>query len=154
MDARTHGEIEAGAQRDAKLIELRRAGHTFQAIGDELGFSRQRACARYWELMREPVVAAVADYRAEQLDRLDRLVREASAVLARDHVTVSHGKVIRDEQTGKPLLDDGPKLAAIRELRAIEAQRTDLLGTKTPVKVEIGGGTTVRYELPDGLEGL
>ncbi len=154
MDTRTHEEIAAATTRDTQLIELRRAGQTFQAIGDELGFSRQYACSRYWELMREPVVTAVADYRTEQLDRYDWLIREAVAVLERDHVTVSHGKVIRDDQTGKPLLDDGPKLAAIREIRAIEAQRTDLLGTKTPVKVEIGGGTTVKYVLPDGLEGL
>ncbi len=153
MDTRSHDEIEAGTARAAELVQLRRAGQTFEAIGVHFGFSRQYAHRRYWELMKEPVVTAVADHRTEQLDRYDWLIRELAAVVARDHVTVSHGKVIRDEATGQPLLDDGPKLAAIREIRAIEAQRTDLLGTKTPVKVEIGGGTTVRYELP-GLEGL
>jgi hypothetical protein len=144
MDTRSHDEIAASAGRDADLVRLRRAGQTFEAIGAELGFSRQYACRRYWELMKEPVLTAVADYRTEQLDRYDWLIREAAAVLARDHVTVSHGKVIRDEATGQPLLDDGPKLAAIRELRAIEAQRAELLGTKTPVKVEATGVSSVQ----------
>ena len=166
---RSHDEIEAAAVRDASLMRLRREGQTFEAIADTLGFSRQYAWRRYWELMKEHVASEVSEYRAEQLDRYDWLIREAVAVLGRDHVVVSQGRVMRegkpeiDEESGEavireghgsPLLDDGPKLAAIREIRAIEAQRTELLGTKTPVKVEIGGGTTVRYELPGGLEDL
>ena len=169
MDTRSHDEIAAGTDRDAELVKLRREGWTFEAIGARFDFTRQFAHKRYWQLMKEHVASEVSEYRAEQLDRYDWLIREAVAVLGRDHVVISQGRVMRegkpeiDEESGEavireghgsPLLDDGPKLAAIREIRAIEAQRTELLGTKTPVKVEIGGGTTVRYELPGGLEGL
>lgn len=136
MDTRSPAKKEDGAHRDAAIMRMRREGKTFPEIGDELGFSKQYAQRRYKELLAEIPALEVAEYRAEQLERYDWLTREAVEILRRDHVHVSQGRVVRETPDGPPLLDDGPKLAAIRELRQIEAQRSELLGTKTPVKTE------------------
>src|SRR5687768_10325876 len=123
MDTRSPEQVEAAAQRDAELVRLKREGKTFEEIGQQFGFSRQYAHKRYWELvreLREQTTADVADYRDEQLDRYEWLIRETTAILRRDHVHVSQGRVVRETPDSPPLLDDGPKLAAIRELRQIE----------------------------------
>lgn len=150
MDTRTPEEIEAAAQRDADIVRLRREGKTFEEIGRKLGFSRQYANRRYWELIKEHPAAEVHEYRAEALDRLDWLRREAVAILRRKHVVVSQGRVMYEttpEGEKVPLLDDGPKLAALRELRAIEALQADLVGSKAPVKADLSGGVELRVSV-------
>lgn len=138
MDTRTPAEREDSAERDADLMRLRRQGKTFAQIGAELGFSKQYAHRRYTELLKEIPGQEIAEYRREQEERLDGLLREAHSVLARDHIHVSQGRVVRDEH-GQPILDDGPKLAAIREIRAIEERRARLLGLDAPTKTEVTG---------------
>ena len=54
----------------------------------------------------------------QRQSRLDLLLVEAWAVLKRAHITVSHGRIVRDDTTDEPILDDGPTLAAIDRIRA------------------------------------
>ena len=158
VDALTPDEV--AAHRDAQIIRLRRTGATFEQIGAELGFSKQYAHRRYTELLKEIPGHEVAEYRREQEDRLDWLLREARAVLGRDHVLVSHGRVVRegepeiDEETGEaviregagsPMLDDAPKLAAIKAILDIESRRAKLLGLDAPVKTDLNVNADVQY---------
>src|SRR5688500_11760325 len=105
MDNRSPEEKEAAAHRDRRIMQLRREGCTFQAIGDELGFSRQWAWERYTALLKEIPGQEVAEYRREQEERLDGLLRKAHEVLERQHITVSNGQVVR--LNGLPVPDDG-----------------------------------------------
>src|ERR1700733_13879672 len=81
-----------GAQRDAAAAELRAKGWSFQRIADELGYS-SKGNAHHAEERAFAAIPTEADKAAKQLDleRIDRLIAEAWAVLERKHVTVSQG---------------------------------------------------------------
>jgi hypothetical protein len=138
------------AARDAQAAELRAQGLTYQKIADELGFGhKDSARLAVRRALRDIVKGPAEQLLKLEADRLDTLYEEALEVLQRDHVTVSHGKVITvaDPDTGeeKPLLDDGPKLAAIDRLVKIRESYRKLFGLDQPAKVQLSGG--VRYEV-------
>lgn len=124
-------------RRDAEAAELRANGATYQQIADQLGYT-DRSNARHGvqralaDTIREPA----DEVRQIQLAQLDRLTREALKVLERTHVTVSQGRVIKDDE-GKPLEDDAPVLNAIDRLLKIAERRSKLLGLDAPSKVEV-----------------
>lgn len=141
------GRTEDTQQRKADVMRLRRQGHTFEAIGDQLGITKQRAHQIYSAALAEIPAQEVGEYRAEQAARLDELLTKAHEVLARGHVHVSQGRVVRDDETGEPVRDDGPTLAAIKTILDIEARRAKLLGLDTPVRQEFDVSGGVRYEV-------
>lgn len=143
MDNRTPAEKEAAALRDRKIMRLRREGCTFQAIGDELGCSRQYAHERYTALLKDIAGHEVAEYRREQEERLDGLLRKAHEVLERTHLSVSNGRVVCLD--GVPVEDDGPTLAAIKTILDIEGRRAKLLGLDAPVKTDLNVNADVQY---------
>jgi hypothetical protein len=68
----------------------------------------------------------------------------ALEILEKEHVAISQGKVMKDD-AGNPILDDGPRLAAIREMRMLRESFRKLYGLDAEKKVNISGG--VRYEI-------
>ena len=110
----------------------------------------------------------VEEARRPDLERLNRLIEQAWAVMEREHVTVSHGHVVgkqtgwkRDPETdevlrddeGAPvpeyedILDDGPLLAAVREIRGLLERRAKIIGYEAPTRHEFPNTTrsTRRY---------
>jgi len=133
------------AQRDAQAADLRADGHTLQHIADTLGYSDRSAARRGIQRALRDIVQGPAErLLALHMDRLELLYAAATDILERDHLVVSHGKVVKDDD-GQPLLDDGPKLAAIREARSTLDAFWSLTGMKQPAKVQVSGG--VRYEV-------
>lgn len=128
------------AERRAKAVELRLTGTSYEAIAKELGYSsRGAACqdiGRALEANLAEQRISVEALRQEELQRLDELLAEAWRVLKRQHVTVSHGRVIYDEESGEKLLDDGPVLQAIDRILKIQERRSKFLGLDAPTKVE------------------
>lgn len=128
------------AKRRADAVAMRMTGASFQVIADKLGYnSRGAACqdvTRALEANIAEQTRAVEVYREEELQRLDLLMAEAWRVLRRQHATVSHGRVIRDEDTDEPLLDDGPVLAAIDRVLKIQERRAKFLGLDAPTRIE------------------
>jgi hypothetical protein len=127
----------ATAQRDGQAARLRDEGWTLQAIADELGYhdrthARQGIRRAIEKVVKEPAERLVTREAA----RLDTLYEEALEVLLRDHVTVSHGKIIKDDD-GNPLLDDGVKLAAIDRLVKVRESYRKLLGLDAPSRVSV-----------------
>ncbi|MFJ9887168.1 hypothetical protein ACIQRW_15040 [Streptomyces sp. NPDC091287] len=124
-------------RRDATAADLRSQRKSYQQIAEELGYSDkgeawrgvQRAKA---DVAREPVTRLIRSEAAQ----LDDLYVSALEVLERDHIMVSHGKIVKDDD-GNPLLDDGPKLAAIRELRTIRESYRKLFGADAPSRVSV-----------------
>lgn len=148
------GEQYRSEENRRTVVEMRRRGETFEAIGQALtpAVSRQRAHQIWVDALADVAGPTVEQARAEILDRLDYLTREALAVLERNHVTVSNGKVVAHPETGETLLDDGPTLAAIETIRKLDERRSKLLGADAPVRADFGGGVAVRHEvvgLPD-----
>jgi hypothetical protein len=135
----------ATATRDARAAELRAQGFTYQQIADELGYNAKSAViAAVRRAVREIVQGPAEKLLALHMERLETLYAEALDVMETDHVVVSHGKVVYGAD-GRPLLDSGPKLAAIREARASLESFWKLTGIAKPAKVEHSGG--VRYEV-------
>lgn len=135
---------------NAARILANNPGMTYQQLADAAGYSNRGDAWRAVQKCRKAVLQqAGAELIASEAAQLDDMFVHAMEVLERDHVVVSHGKVITmlDEETReeKPLLDDGPKLAALREMRAIRESYRKLLGIDQPTQVAVSGA--VRYEV-------
>lgn len=128
------------AERRAKAVDLRMTGASYQTIADALGYKTPGAACQDISRALEASVAAqtrsVEVYREEELQRLDLLLGEAWAVLKRQHLTVSNGKIVRSDDTDEPILDDGPTLQAIDRILKIQERRAKFLGLDAPTKVE------------------
>jgi hypothetical protein len=130
------------AQRDAEAARLRSQGWTYERIADHLGYSDKSNARRAIEkVLKDTVQEAGDELRTMERERLDRLSEAAWAVLERQHVTVSNGRVISlpDPETGesKPLPDDGPVLQAIDRLLRISESRRKLEGLDAPSRVSV-----------------
>lgn len=105
-------------EKRRRAAELRRAGWTWDAVAEEVGYSsRGSAHAAVKALLQEHQSLAydeIALYRQESLDRLTDLLR------------VAMGKA----------LDGDEKM--MRESRLIISQIGDLTGEKAPLQVQIG----------------
>lgn len=145
--------VNSSVQRDADASRLRSDGKTYQQIADALGYNDRGHAWRGIQRARRAILREPAEELIQvESARLDELYVAALDVLERDHITVSQGRVVKDDN-GVPLLDDGPKLAALRELRQIRESFRKLHGLDQPAKVEMSGG--VKYEVvgidPDDL---
>ncbi|MDX3759333.1 hypothetical protein [Streptomyces sp. AK02-04a] len=123
---------------------------TYQQIADAVGYRSKGDAWRAIDKCRKAVLqAAGAELIAAEAAQLDDMFVAAMEVLERDHPVVSHGRVITmadpETQVEKPLLDDGPKLAALREMRAIRESYRKLLGIDQPTQVAVSG--SVKYEV-------
>jgi hypothetical protein len=146
------------AKRDAEAATLRAKGRTFDQIAGEMGYaSRGKAYEAVMRAYADIPYEQVEEARRLDLERLDRLIEQAWAVMEREHVTVSQGRVVgkqtgfqRDPDTGEVLrdsdnqpipeyediLDDGPLLAAIREIRGLLERRAKIIGYEAPARFE------------------
>jgi hypothetical protein len=92
---------------------------------------------------------AVTKLIADESQELDALYTEACNILQRNHITVSHGKIITwlNPETGaeEPLADDGPKLQAIQVALRVRESYRKLHGLDQPSQVAVSGG--VKYEV-------
>ncbi len=134
----------ANVRRDAAAAEYQ-ADHpdaTLQQIADQFGYY-DKSEARRGILRAKADVArpAVTKLIATESVELDVLYTEACAILQRNHVTVSHGKIItwRNPETNQeePLLDDMPKLQAIRVALDVRKAYEELHGLKQPSRVSV-----------------
>jgi hypothetical protein len=164
MTTRTRGgngrytRTAAAIKRDHEAAEFRGRGYSFQRIADELGFaSKGHAHEAVMRAYAEIPSEASEQAKALDLERIDRLIEKAWEIMLRDHVTVSQGRVVgkvigveRDEAgaplfggDGKPvliyedILDDGPALAAIREIRGLLERRAKIIGYEAPARSRI-----------------
>jgi hypothetical protein len=146
------------ARRDAQAASLRAKGRTYDAIAAELGFSgRAKAYEAIQRAYADIPYEGAEEARRLDLERVDRLIEHAWAVLERDHPTVSQGRVVRHftgverdedgierlDMDGKPIpvfediLDDGPALAAIREVRGLLERRARMTGYDAPARSRV-----------------
>lgn len=140
------------AERDAQAARLYRQYRNYQRVADELGYGNKGNAWRAINKCRDQVrKQAGEELIAVEAAELDQLYVHALEVLERDHVTVSNGRLItiHDDETDRdvPLLDDGPKLAAIRELRNIRESYRKLYGLDAAAKAEI-----TNINLPQDVE--
>jgi hypothetical protein len=131
------------AERRARVLALRIEQRPYAEIAAELGITAsaarvdyQRALEQYAAGQRETAHVA----RDRELAKLDEMERAVYQVLRRQHITVQHGKIVRDDD-GQVVVDDAPVLAAVDRLVRIAARRATLTGMDAPVKVEVSDAT-------------
>lgn len=146
-----------GAARDAEAARLKSQHWTFQQIANELGYTnRSSAYAAVARALAAVPAADVAELRRVSVGEIDFLSASALEILDHEHPHVSQGGKLVFDEDGNRLLDDGPKLAAIRELRMLNERRGRILGSDSPVrsKVELGGDDERERELLAQIERL
>jgi hypothetical protein len=146
-------------QRDFDAAEMRGKGASYGRIASELGFaSRGHAHDAVTRALRDLPYEGAEDDKLLDLDRIDRLIEHSWAVMEREHITVSHGRIVgkqigwqRDEKTGEiirdgdgvpvplyeDLPDDGPGMTAVREIRQLLERRAKIIGYDAPAKSRI-----------------
>jgi len=139
------------AERDAKACRLRTLGMSYDQIAAELGF-RDRSGAR--RAVQRALTAVVREDAAElvalEAERLDDLTRTLyKVVMTRHYAVTSSGSLARNPDTGDLVLDDGPVIAAARELRQVSESRRRLLGLDAPARhrVDVVDDEAIRAEL-------
>ncbi|MFD8075820.1 hypothetical protein ACFV3E_24585 [Streptomyces sp. NPDC059718] len=137
------------AEREAKACDLFNRGYSYRRIAKELKCDLRTAYDDVQNAMRAIIEEPAKEARDKLRSRLEYLYERAAEVADRDHVTVSHGKVItvKDPDTGKdePLLDDAPKLQAIDRMVRITERLAALDGLNAPQQVHLGG--EVKYNV-------
>ncbi len=142
-------ELAAIAVRRTTAVRMRREGKPWQAIVDALGYASCGAAhqdvTRALDAARKELAFETEQWREIELQRLDDLERAARTVLDALHVTVSHGRIIRNDD-GSELMDHDPALRAVDRLLKIAERRSRLLGLDQPVKHEVSGAVTYAIE--------
>ena len=129
------------AVRRAKLVEYRRRKVPYAQFYEELGYGSVDAARKDFHRALEESIAAqhgsVEVYREEQLTELDYLAEEAHKALREQHyIVAASGKVALDPDTDQPLIDYGPKFAAIDRLVKILDRVAKLRGLDQ-IKVQV-----------------
>lgn len=128
------------AERRKQAVAMRLSGSNLDQIVTVLGYaSRAAASVDIKRAMETAVVEqsrSVEVYREEELQRLDLLLSEAWSILKREHITVSHGRVVRDDMD-QTIPDVGPVLAAMDRILKIQERRAKLLGLDAPQRHEV-----------------
>jgi hypothetical protein len=140
------------AERRRKLIELRAKGTTWRDCADQLGYAGPAAACKDIErairIRRNDLALAAADYREIEIEKLDLYERIAFEVLETKHFVFDRGVLVKadpdEEGRARPVLDDGPKLAALDRLLKIQARRAKLLDLDLAGNREQGSGQVVR----------
>lgn len=125
------------AARDAEAADLRAQGWTFERIAEGLGYADKSTARAAVRRALSEIVATPGKALVElEVTRLESLYDEVLGIFQRDHVLVSHGHVVHDDN-GQPIIDDEMKLKAFdRLLRGRESFRK-LLGLDAPNRVSV-----------------
>lgn len=122
-------------ERDAEAARLWGYGWTLGMIGEQLGFSQRSSVREAIDRAHRDLAEPARPSRERRARELDMLWEYAEEILNREHVVVSHGRII--EVDGVALKDDGPNLQAITELRRINESRRKLDGDDAPSRVSV-----------------
>lgn len=130
---------------------MRAGGYLLREIALHVGLKTEGAVKKAIERALKDVQSpAVAELRAQQQSIIDVMKSVALDIMARDHVAHSNGRVIYDMESGidsdghaTPVLDDGPKLSAIGQLRQLLEREAKLHGTDSPIRTVVEGDELV-----------
>ncbi|MGW4670090.1 hypothetical protein [Streptomyces sp. NPDC004324] len=157
-----HGKTRDGKGKFARTIDAARRdaaaaeyladhpGTTYRELAEMFGYYDKGTAWRAMQNVKAEVVRpAVTKLIATESEQLDDLFVMAMEIIERNHIVVSHGKIITmlDPETGeeKPLQDDGPRLQAIQTALRIRESYRRLHGVDQPSQVAVSGA--VRYEV-------
>jgi hypothetical protein len=128
---------DAAVARDAEAAKLRGQGLSYRAIARQMEYaSVSSAHDAVQRAFRDTLAEPAEQARAVELARLEDAHDAALTVLLREHITVSHGRVVKDDD-GNVIIDDAPVLQAVDRIRALSESRRKLLGLDAPSRVSV-----------------
>ncbi|MDQ2727993.1 MAG: hypothetical protein M3Y91_09065 [Actinomycetota bacterium] len=137
--------------RQDEALNLRLAGCSYPEIARRLHYADKGRAhhAVGTALNRQPAEDAKA-VRAMELARLDELLKVAWVQLHTDHVLVSAGQIVRDND-GVALLDHAGKLAGLDRVIRIMERRSRYLGVDAPVRriIEVVDPQTIEARIAE-----
>lgn len=122
------------AMRDMEIAEMRSRSMTFPAIAAKLGISVSTAYEATQRAFAMIPTEDAKEARRLELEKLNRIEAHLLGVMERAHVKVDHGKIIRDDENGERLLDDGPGVTAAGSLLRVQERRSRLMGLDAPTR--------------------
>lgn len=133
----------AVAARRERVLALRVEQVPVSEIATRLGVSVsvvKMDYVRALEQLTRDQAEQAGNARAVELAKLDQLEHAAWRVLRARHITIQHGKIVRDENE-QVVEDDAPVLQAIDRLVRIAARRATLTGMDAPARIEVSDAT-------------
>lgn len=128
-------------ERDAQAADYYRRGLTYRQIAAQMGYrSPQSVGEAIRRHARYSVTDAMSGPEALQmmLDRLQDYRRLAWRVATTRHYAVTQsGNVVLHPETGAPLQDDSPVLAALDRLLRFDDHEAKLTGSYAPVRSRV-----------------
>jgi hypothetical protein len=129
-----------GEDRDAEIFQLAQGGMQHTAIAEKYGISRQRV----GQIVADMTPAAWgftdrdrAQIRAMEMARLESIAQKLERLAERPpEMHSAIGKIILDSE-GRPVLNEGVRVQALRELRLNSESRRRLTGA------DLGGAGTM-----------
>lgn len=163
------GEQTVVEARRWKAVTLQNRGLTHRMIAEQLAEEYRRhnpdlTIIQIQNHVSVDITRALKEYRRrtdqgieEKLTaaslRLNEIRRRLYAVIVADHYVLSAGSIVYGPD-GQPLKDNGPVLAALNQLRALEEQQARLEGTNAREKIDIALDRRVDEEANDVVEAI
>lgn len=122
--------------REARAIEMRAQGESFQSIATTLGYSDASGASKaYHRALKRRPAQNVDEIRAQEGERLEYLWRKTSEVIENPPPAHSAiGKIVIDTRTGEPVLDQSVKIRAITEYRHLSESYRKMCGVDITAK--------------------
>jgi hypothetical protein len=155
-DRKDPGKRAEIAARQAKAVQLKASGATYDQIGRALGTTKVQAYRDIQAALlgsKREIDDNLIALRALEDVRYDDLRRRAYAVLTAEHIVVQHGQIVRDE-SGNPVKDHEPVLKAIDRLLKIEAQFAVLHGLNADERMVIAFENRAEVEAAHTVEAI
>lgn len=127
-------------EKDAKAYDLYRRGLSYQQICIELGYaSKSSAQDAVRRAAKENAVDPIESAEARQvaLDRLQDYRRAMQRILAARHYQATQGGKLITGPDGNPMLDTGPWVSAMGQLRWIEQEDNRLRDLYPPTRSRV-----------------
>ena len=145
---KTHAKAVSNKERQAKALELRKAGATYQQISDQLGYSNYKSAARSVKTALERLVREPAEeLRNMELERLNHMlltlwprvqggeypaIDRAIRIGERIAALTGYDRVIPTTvSTTNVILIEGTQQDYIQGLKALKKSAEDLMMSKT-----------------------
>lgn len=162
-DNADHAKVEA---RRWKAVTLANRGLTHRMVAEQMmgDYAEGLSVTQVQAQVAVDISRALKEYRKrvdhgieEKLTaatlRLNDIRRQLYRIISTDHYVLHQGEIVKDKD-GRPLRDDGPVLAALGQLRALEEQQARLEGTNAREKIDIALERRVDDEATDVVEAI
>jgi hypothetical protein len=124
-------------------------GLSLEQVTAQVGVDIHRALKEY----RKRTDTGIEEKLTAAALRLNEIRRRLYSVIVADHFVLQAGQIVKDDE-GRPLKDNGPVLAALAQLRALEEQQARLEGTNAREKIDIALERRVESEATDVVEAI